>query len=52
MEAFERNAIETALANHGGNIAAAARRCAMPYRTFWGHMRRLGIKAQRVSNGP
>jgi DNA-binding NtrC family response regulator len=47
MDAFTRNAIETALANHGGNISAAARRCNMPMTTFRGHMQRLKIKAQR-----
>jgi transcriptional regulator of acetoin/glycerol metabolism len=47
MDAVTRNAIETALANHGGNISAAARRCNMPLSTFHGWMRRLNITAQR-----
>jgi DNA-binding NtrC family response regulator len=52
MDAATRNAIETALANHGGNITAAARRCGMPMTTFRGHMQRLNITAQRrVSDG-
>lgn len=49
MDAFTRNAIETAVAATNGNLAA--RRCNMPRSTFYAHATRLGINAKTVARG-
>ena len=47
MASIEREAIKTALARHGGNVAAAVRQLGIGRTTFYRKLRRYGLRLER-----
>lgn len=45
VDNYERQIIERALKNYGGNVAAAARSLGVPRQTLWSKVKRLGINS-------
>ncbi|MDR0931656.1 MAG: sigma-54 dependent transcriptional regulator [Victivallales bacterium] len=50
VEAFEREMIETALATHGGNVAAAARELNLTVRIIHYKIKKLGIEIRKFTH--
>jgi arginine utilization regulatory protein len=50
MDNHERQIIESALKNYGGNVAAAARSLGVPRQTLWSKVKRLGINPEELLN--